>query len=67
LILGRTFTIGFIVGELSEPVRAHLARRVKETLEASGCIYLLANTAGTAERQHELAMRLLERKADGGC
>jgi LacI family transcriptional regulator len=65
LILGRTFTIGFIVGELSNPFYADLARGVEETLEASGYIYLLANSAGRAERQHQLAMRLLERKVDG--
>jgi LacI family transcriptional regulator len=65
LILGRTFTIGLIVGELSNPFYADLARGVEETLEASGYIYLLANSAGRADRQYELAMRLVERKVDG--
>ena len=64
LTLGRTFTVGFVVGELSNPFYAELAQGVEEALEPAGYIYLLANCDEDADRQYELARRLLERKVD---
>ena len=65
LSLGRTFAIGLIVGDLSNPFYADLARGVEEALEPAGYIYLLANSDGQPARQKELALRLLDRRVDG--
>jgi len=65
LSLRRTFTVGLIVGDLTNPFFGQLARGVDETLHDFGYTYLLADMDGEVERQSVLAQRLVDRHVDG--
>jgi LacI family transcriptional regulator len=65
LSMRRSFTIGLIVGDLTNPFYAQLARGVDARLQESGYAYFMADLGGDAARQHELAQRLVDRHVDG--
>jgi LacI family transcriptional regulator len=65
LSMRRTFTVGLIVGDLTNPFFAQLARGVDETLHDFGYTYLLADMDGDGARQAVLAQRLVDRHVDG--
>jgi LacI family transcriptional regulator len=61
----RSFTVGLVVGDLTNPFFAQLARGVDETLHGFGYTYLLADMDGEVARQSLLARRLVDRHVDG--
>jgi LacI family transcriptional regulator len=65
LSLRRTSTIGFVVGDLTNPFFAQLARGVDAGLRDDGYSYLLADLAGDASRQRELVRQMVNRHVDG--
>jgi DNA-binding LacI/PurR family transcriptional regulator len=65
LSLRRTFTVGLLVGDLTNPFFAELARGVDHALQEVGYTHLLADMAGDARRQRELAQRMVDRHVDG--
>lgn len=65
LSLRRTFTVGLVVGDLTNPFFAQLARGVDATLHEQGYTYLLAEMAGDVRRLPELAERMVDRHVDG--
>src|SRR5260221_11994011 len=65
LSMRRTFTVGLIVGDLTNPFFAQLARGVDETLNSFRYTYLLADMGGDPAREEVLARRLVDRHADG--
>ena len=65
LSLRRSLTIGLLVGDLTNPFFAQLARGVDARLQESGYAYLMADLGGEPGRQQELAQRLVDRHVDG--
>jgi LacI family transcriptional regulator len=65
LSLRRTSTIGFVVGDLTNPFFAQLARGVDAGLRDDGYTYLLADLAGDASRQKDLVRQMVNRHVDG--
>jgi LacI family transcriptional regulator len=65
LSLRRTFTVGLIVGDLTNPFYAQLARGVDARLQQSGYAHFVADLGGDATRQQELAQRMVDRHVDG--
>lgn len=65
LSLRRSFTVGLIVGDLTNPFFAQLARGVDARLQQSGYAYFMADLGGDATRQQELAQRMVDRHVDG--
>ncbi len=65
LSLRRSFTVGLIVGDLTNPFFAQLARGVDARLQESGYAYFMADLGGDATRQPELAQRMVDRHVDG--
>ena len=65
LSMRRTFAIGLILGDLTRPCFAQLARGVDQCLHDFGYTYLLADMDGDPSRQAVLAQRLIDRHVDG--
>ena len=65
LSLRRTSTIGFVVGDLTNPFFAQLARGVDAGLRDDGYTSLLADLAGDASRQKDLVRQMVNRHVDG--
>jgi DNA-binding LacI/PurR family transcriptional regulator len=65
LSLRRTFTIGLLVGDLTNPFFVQLARGVDQALDEVGYTSMLADMGGDARRQRDLAQRMVDRHVDG--
>ncbi len=65
LSLRRTFTVGLLVGDLTNPFFAQLARGIDQALDDVGYTYLLADMNGEAARAAVLAQRMVDRHVDG--
>jgi LacI family transcriptional regulator len=65
LSLRRSFTVGLVLGDLTRPCFAQLARGVDQCLHDFGYTFLLADMDGDASRQAPLAQRLVDRHVDG--
>jgi LacI family transcriptional regulator len=61
----KTFTIGLIVPDNTNPFFAQLARAVEETAFARGYVLLLGNSGQDDKRQAAYVRTFLERKVDG--
>lgn len=62
---GRSFTIGLLVCELTNPFYAELTAGVQAALDESGYVAVLANTAESPERQRRMLERFREQPVDG--
>ncbi|HXA29480.1 MAG TPA: LacI family DNA-binding transcriptional regulator [Candidatus Angelobacter sp.] len=65
LSLRRSLTVGLVVGDLTNPFFAELARGVDARLQEAGYASFIADLGGEASRQRELAQRLVDRHVDG--
>ncbi|KZY30928.1 hypothetical protein A3731_04895, partial [Roseovarius sp. HI0049] len=62
---GKTFTIGMVVSDITNPFYAEIFRGVEETLSAAGYHLLLANTDFDEAKQSLRVRHLVERQIDG--
>ena len=62
---GKTFTIGMVVSDITNPFYAEIFRGVEETLSTAGYHLLLANTDFDATKQSLRVRHLAERQIDG--
>ncbi len=61
----RSFTIGLLVPDLTNPLFPPIVRGVEEVLGAAGYSALIVNTDNDAKKEMQLFMTLLNRRCDG--
>lgn len=61
----RTFSIGLVVPDLTNPFTAEFAQGVESVLERAGIVTLMVNAFDSVDRQQRLITSLLERQVDG--
>lgn len=62
---GQTNTIGYVIGDISNPLFATIARGIDDSLQAAGYTMLLGNSRGTAAHELHVIKQLLRRRVDG--
>lgn len=62
---GQTHTVGYVIGDISNPLFATIARGIDDTLQAAGYTMLLGNSRGTAAHELHVIQQLLRRRVDG--
>jgi LacI family transcriptional regulator len=62
---GRSYVIGMLVCEITNPFYAELTAGVQAALESAGYVVLLANTAESPARQRRMLERFREQSVDG--
>jgi LacI family transcriptional regulator len=60
-----TLTVGFVVGDISNPLLAEIVRGVEATLHANGYSMLLTNSLGDPELEAAHVSLLSQRRVDG--
>ncbi|MBI3429361.1 MAG: LacI family DNA-binding transcriptional regulator [Actinobacteria bacterium] len=61
----RSFTIGLLVPDLTNPLFPPIVRGIEEVLGAAGYSALIVNTDNDAKKEMQLFMTLLSRRCDG--
>jgi LacI family transcriptional regulator len=61
----RTYTIGLVVSDVTNPFYAELVAGVEAVLEAAGNVVFITNTEESGERQQRFLRRMLEQRVDG--
>ncbi len=61
----RTYTIGLVVSDVTNPFYAELVAGVEGVLEAAGNVVFITNTEESSERQQRFLRRMLEQRVDG--
>jgi LacI family transcriptional regulator len=62
---GRTDTVGLLVEDVGNPFSAALHRAVETVARTRGVLLLAGSIEEDAEREHQLARTLIDRRADG--
>lgn len=62
---GRSYTIGLLVCEITNPFYAELTAGVEAALDAAGYVTIMANTAESTARQRRMLERFREQPVDG--
>ncbi len=62
---GKSYTIGLLVCEITNPFYAELTAGVEEALDAAGYVTILANTSESVARQKRMLDRFREQPVDG--
>jgi LacI family transcriptional regulator len=65
LKLRRTFTIGMLVPDLTNPLFPPIVRGIEDRLRDSGFIMVLANTDNDADKERSLVAAMTARRVDG--
>lgn len=62
---GQTTTVGYVIGDISNPLFATIARGIDDTLQAAGYTVLLGNSRGSAAHELHVIKQLVRRRIDG--
>lgn len=62
---GQTHTVGYVIGDISNPLFATIARGIDDTLQAAGYTMLLGNSRSNAQHELHVIKQLLRRRVDG--
>jgi LacI family transcriptional regulator len=62
---GRTFSVGFIVGDISNPTMASLVLGAEEVIRAAGLSLLLMNSGGDPAQDEDHIRFFVKRRVDG--
>jgi LacI family transcriptional regulator len=65
LRLNRTFTIGMLIPDLTNPLFPPIARGIEDRLARDGYTLVLANTSYDQERERSIVQRIGKRRVDG--
>jgi LacI family transcriptional regulator len=61
----RSFSVGVVLADITNPTFPEIVRGIEDALRESGCTLLLCNTDGTVERQAQYMRALADRRVDG--
>jgi LacI family transcriptional regulator, galactose operon repressor len=61
----RSFSVGVVLADITNPTFPEIVRGIEDALRASGCTLLLCNTDGSVERQAQYMRALADRHVDG--
>ena len=61
----RSFSVGVVLADITNPTFPEIVRGIEDALRESGCTLLLCNTDGTVERQAQSMRALADRHVDG--
>jgi LacI family transcriptional regulator len=62
---GQTHTIGYVIGDISSPLFATIARGIDDTLQSAGFTLFLGNSCGNTQHELHVIKQLLRRRVDG--
>ncbi len=61
----KTYTVGMLIPDLTNPLFPPIARGIEDTLAAAEYTLILANTDGDPDRERQIVQSLLTRRVDG--
>jgi LacI family transcriptional regulator len=61
----RSFSVGVILADITNPTFPEIVRGIEDALRESGCTLLLCNTDGSEQRQAQYMRALADRNVDG--
>jgi LacI family transcriptional regulator len=61
----RSFSVGVVLADITNPTFPEIVRGIDDALRESGCTLLLCNTDGSVERQAQYMRALADRHVDG--
>ncbi len=62
---GQTMTVGYVVGDIANPLFATIARGIDDELQRSAYTMFLGNSRGEARHELQLIQHMLRRRVDG--
>jgi LacI family transcriptional regulator len=62
---GQTLTVGYVVGDIANPLFATIARGIDDELQRSAYTMFLGNSRGEARHELQLIQHMLRRRVDG--
>jgi LacI family transcriptional regulator len=62
---GRTYTVGIVIPDLTNPLFPPIVRAIERTLQAAGYIAILADTDNSSSNERAIIQTLVSRRVDG--
>lgn len=62
---GRTYTVGIVIPDLTNPLFPPIVRAIERTLQAAGYIAILADTDNSSSNERAIIQTLISRRVDG--
>jgi LacI family transcriptional regulator len=62
---GRTYTVGIVIPDLTNPLFPPIVRAIERTLQAAGYIAILADTDNSSSNERAIVQTLISRRVDG--